>query len=136
MTEIRNLLTTESLAELASVHQPPCLSLYQPTHRRHPENQQDPIRFRNLVKELEASLRQKYPAVETRPVWTCLKLSLRIMTSGTIRSMDWPCWAARPCFECSGFSGRSPNSPSSPTAFTPHPYDAFCKRSTATRFSD
>ena len=68
MTEISNLLTTESLAELVSVHQPPCLSLYQPTHRRHPEKQQDPIRFRNLVKELEASLRQKYPAVETRSV--------------------------------------------------------------------
>ena len=67
MTAISNLLTTESLAGLASVHQPPCLSLYQPTHRRHPENQQDPIRFRNLIKELEASLRQKYPAVETRP---------------------------------------------------------------------
>jgi len=58
----------QSLAELASLHQPPCLSLYQPTHRRHPENRQDPIRFRNLVKELEASLRQKYPAAETRPV--------------------------------------------------------------------
>ncbi len=68
MTEIKNLLTTESLAGLVSVHQPPCLSLYQPTHRRHPENQQDPIRFRNLVKELEASLRQKYPAVEARSV--------------------------------------------------------------------
>jgi hypothetical protein len=66
MTQKRTLLTIESLAELASVHQPPCLSLYQPTHRRHPENQQDPIRFRNLVKELETSLRQKYPAVETR----------------------------------------------------------------------
>ena len=68
MKEIGNLLTTESLAELASVHQPPCLSLYQPTHRRRPEDQQDPIRFRNLVKELDASLRQKYPAVEPRSV--------------------------------------------------------------------
>jgi hypothetical protein len=68
MTEKKDLLTMESLAELASVHQPPCLSLYQPTRRRHPENQQDPIRFRNLVKQLEASLRQKYPAVEIRPV--------------------------------------------------------------------
>ena len=66
MTQKITLLTIESLGELTSVHQPPCLSLYQPTHRRHPENQQDPIRFRNLVKELEASLRQKYPAVETR----------------------------------------------------------------------
>jgi hypothetical protein len=36
------------------------------THRRHPENQQDPIRFRRLVKELEASLRQKYPAAEAQ----------------------------------------------------------------------
>lgn len=66
MTQKRTLLTLESLAELASDHQSPCLSLYQPTHRRHPENQQDPIRFRNLIKEVEASLRQKYPAVETR----------------------------------------------------------------------
>ena len=66
MTQKRTLLTIESLAELTSAHQPPCLSLYQPTHRRHPENQQNPIRFRNLVKELEASLRQKYPTVETR----------------------------------------------------------------------
>ena len=66
MTEKTSLLTRESLAELAVYHQPPCLSLYQPTHRRHPENQQDPIRFRNLVKELETSLREKYPAVETR----------------------------------------------------------------------
>jgi len=38
--------------------EPPCISLYQPTHRRHPDNQQDPIRFRNLVKELQSSLLQ------------------------------------------------------------------------------
>lgn len=66
MTQKSTLLTSASLAELASLHQPPCLSLYQPTHRRHPENRQDPIRFRNLVKELETSLRQQYPAIETR----------------------------------------------------------------------
>lgn len=66
MTQKNNLLTNESLAELASVQQPPCLSLYQPTHRSRPENQQDSIRFRNLVKELEASLLQTYSAVETR----------------------------------------------------------------------
>jgi hypothetical protein len=66
MTQKRTLLTIESLAELASVHQPPYLSLYQPTHRHRPENQQDLIRFRNLVKELETSLRQEYPAAETR----------------------------------------------------------------------
>ena len=66
MTQKSNLLTSESLAELASVQQPPCLSLCQPTDRSRPENQQDPIRSRNLVKELEVSLRQKYLAVEAR----------------------------------------------------------------------
>jgi hypothetical protein len=60
------MLTNEVVATLGSRHLPPCLSLYQPTHRRHPENQQDSIRFRNLVKELGTSLRQKYPAAETR----------------------------------------------------------------------
>jgi len=64
MTQI-NLLTSQALAELASVQQSPCLSLYQPTHRSQPDNQQDGIRYRNLVKELETSLRQTYSAAET-----------------------------------------------------------------------
>jgi hypothetical protein len=66
ITEKKDLLTAESLTELASGHEPPHLSLYQPTHRHHPENQQDPIRFRNLVKKLEMSLRQQYPADQTQ----------------------------------------------------------------------
>jgi hypothetical protein len=57
-----NLLTTESLAELTAAQQGPCLSLYQPTHRHHPDNQQDPIRFRNLVKVLKHSLLQSHSA--------------------------------------------------------------------------
>ena len=32
------------------------ISLYQPTHRSFPLNKQDPIVFKNLLKELEASL--------------------------------------------------------------------------------
>jgi hypothetical protein len=50
---------------LLSSHEPPCVSLYQPTHRAHPDKQQDPIRFRNLVKELELSLGQKYVGRES-----------------------------------------------------------------------
>jgi hypothetical protein len=42
----------------------PCLSVYQPTHRHAPDNRQDPIRFRNLLKTLEASLRREYPGAE------------------------------------------------------------------------
>ena len=52
--------------DVSAAAHPPCLSLYQPTHRHHPENQQDPIRFRNLVRELESSVRMKYPADEVR----------------------------------------------------------------------
>lgn len=59
-------LTNEVLADILSFKEMPCLSLYQPTHRRHPENQQDPIHFRNLVKELEASLHRKYPTAEAQ----------------------------------------------------------------------
>ena len=55
-------LTQASVAELVSFKGRPCLSLYQPTHRRHPDNQQDPIRFRHLVKALETSLRQQHAA--------------------------------------------------------------------------
>jgi len=66
--ETMNSLGNDYPAVLLGAHEPPCLSLYQPTHRRHPQNQQDPIRFRNLVKALEESLRQKYPAREIQPL--------------------------------------------------------------------
>jgi hypothetical protein len=59
-------LTTGHLAGLLADHEPPCISLYMPTHRNHPENQQDPIRYRNLLTEMENSLRQKYPKREVR----------------------------------------------------------------------
>jgi len=55
-------LTQVSLADLASFKGRPCLSLYQPTRRRHPDNQQDPLRFRHLVKALEASLQRQHAA--------------------------------------------------------------------------
>lgn len=46
----------------------PCLSVYQPTHRSHPDNQQDPIRFRNLIKSIEESLREKYSNRDIQPL--------------------------------------------------------------------
>lgn len=60
-----NLITNEFLVELLGERELPCISLYQPTHRHHPENQQDPIRFRNLLKEVEQSLLQKHAEAET-----------------------------------------------------------------------
>ncbi len=64
--ELVDSLNKDYAAGLFRGCEPPCLSLYQPTHRRHPENHQDPIRFQNLVKALEESLLQKYPRREIR----------------------------------------------------------------------
>ena len=44
-----NILASEYDVLLAT-HQSPCVSLYQPTHRRQPDRRQDAIRFRNLIK--------------------------------------------------------------------------------------
>ncbi len=53
-------LNRDTLKELLAVRQRPCLSLYQPTHRSFPEREQDPIRFKHLVRQLEDSLGQQH----------------------------------------------------------------------------
>lgn len=58
----------QGLTYFLEKHDGPCLSLYQPTHRSHPENQQDPIRYKNLVKELEQSLAEKYSKRDIEPI--------------------------------------------------------------------
>jgi len=60
------LLSKEFIKELLTIEQEPCLSLYMPTHRSHPENLQDPIRFKNLLRQLEESLSQKYSSGEVK----------------------------------------------------------------------
>lgn len=50
--------------EIFDMQKPPCISLYQPTHRHRPDNKQDPIRFKNLVQKIDNSLKQKYPNKE------------------------------------------------------------------------
>jgi len=57
-------LTAAELTELTSGKEGVCLSLYQPTHRNHPDNQRDPVLFRNLLKVLESSLLQNHSAAE------------------------------------------------------------------------
>ena len=62
-----NRLTNALLIEISADHYPqPRVSLYQPTHRHHPENQQDPIRFRGLVKQLELLLLENHPSAQVR----------------------------------------------------------------------
>ena len=54
-------LTSIGLEELVSSPARPCLSLYMGTHRSHPNNQQDPIRYRHLVDALKTSLHHQAP---------------------------------------------------------------------------
>jgi hypothetical protein len=65
MTTFRDPGYATLIPEAAAV-EPPCLSLYQPTHRHYPDTQQNPIRFRNLVRGLETSLREKYAGTDIR----------------------------------------------------------------------
>lgn len=61
--------TSADLRALLAPHQPPCVSLYEPTHRSYPAStQEDPVRYRNLLHRAEESLRERYPARLVRPV--------------------------------------------------------------------
>lgn len=63
-----NTLADDYPQTLLAEREAPCLSLYQPTHRHFPDREQDPIRFRNLVKALEQSLQQRYPNRDIAPL--------------------------------------------------------------------
>ncbi|MEO7200914.1 MAG: hypothetical protein ABIY56_11955, partial [Dokdonella sp.] len=63
-----DLLANDYPDVILAEHAAPCLSLYQPTHRQHPENLQDPIRFGNLVKRVTQSLQKKYPKRDAAPL--------------------------------------------------------------------
>jgi hypothetical protein len=51
----------------------PCVTIYQPTHRSFPDNQQDPIRFRNLLKELENSFGDRARSEESLSILARLR---------------------------------------------------------------
>ena len=63
-----NSIDQDAAAGLWDQCESPCLSLFQPTYRDHPDNQQDPIRFKNLVKALDKSLRQKFKNEQIEPL--------------------------------------------------------------------
>jgi len=54
--------TNSALATLLEPQNAPCVSIYLPTHRTQPNRQQDPIRYKNLLRQAEQSLLQAlYP---------------------------------------------------------------------------
>ncbi|MDW7738866.1 MAG: hypothetical protein SCJ97_02250 [Bacillota bacterium] len=65
-----DILEKDYAAGLFEKCDPPCLSLYQPTHRHYPDNQSDLINYRNLTKVLEATLLQNYTRKEVQLLLT------------------------------------------------------------------
>lgn len=63
-----SLLANDYAAGILLQQRPPCLSLYQPTPRHFPDKQQNPIRFRNLLRTLEESLRETWVEHDVRPL--------------------------------------------------------------------
>jgi hypothetical protein len=59
-----DLLTKDMMSELLSVSEGTHISLYMPTSRTHPDNAQDTIRFKNLIKKVKQSLIQKHSELE------------------------------------------------------------------------
>jgi hypothetical protein len=59
-----DIMTLNELKPLADRHEEPCISIYMPTHRSWAEAQQDPIRFRNLLKKAEERIAELYPGDE------------------------------------------------------------------------
>jgi hypothetical protein len=55
--------TPQTLSTLRALADRPNLSVYMPTHRTFPERNQDPIRFKNLIKTLEGAVQQQYPQI-------------------------------------------------------------------------
>jgi hypothetical protein len=52
-----NVLSKEELKKLIEKSEGRCVSIYMPTHRAFPETKQDPIRFKNLLREAEQRLK-------------------------------------------------------------------------------
>lgn len=59
-------ISIELFTELLATHESPCVTLYLPTHRKHPDNTQDAIHFRNSLRELESLLAEKHDESQVR----------------------------------------------------------------------
>jgi hypothetical protein len=62
------MITRHDLKELQALTKVPALSILLPTHRTSPDNKQDPIQVKNLVKEASDRLSEEFSARELEPL--------------------------------------------------------------------
>lgn len=63
MEEAKNLfykLNAHNIKDVLKSNHKMCISLYMPTHRKHPENQQDKIRYFGMIKDLDKRLHKTF----------------------------------------------------------------------------
>lgn len=61
---MNDTLDHHALATWMKEATPPCLSLYMPTERAFPQREQNVIRFKNLLRQLEADLVERFPEAD------------------------------------------------------------------------
>lgn len=91
-------LTNDLIKQLVGRRQAPCISLYQPTHRRATDNAQDVIRFRNLLSNAEKTLRKSYSNRKIAALLEKLRGYERDSTFWTHQLDGLAMFAAQDCF--------------------------------------
>ncbi len=61
-------MNRDELKKVMSYRSYPCVSIIAPTHKTKPDNKQDPITVKNLVKEAVSRLNQEFPHREIEPI--------------------------------------------------------------------
>jgi hypothetical protein len=87
-------LGRDYLATVLGTSEPPCVSVYMPTHRSYPDAQQDRIRYKDLVRQVEDRLAKTHPGQDAKAVaaklhalegdnefWTSAKDGLAVLAS-------------------------------------------------------
>jgi hypothetical protein len=100
------------LRQLQAVNEYPSVSVLLPTHRTSPDNQQDPIRVKNLVTETKNRLLGKFPAREMEPLFTKLDRVVEGIDQNRAFSLRTPRRCNGSGSACGGFSPQSRAVPS------------------------
>lgn len=73
MTIVANKQLTKALKELMQVREFPCISITLPTHRTHPDNAQDPVLLKDLMKEVRERLLKEMDKKEAEAYYNKLE---------------------------------------------------------------
>lgn len=100
---MNDTLDHHALATWMKEATPPCLSLYMPTERAFPQREQNVIRFKNLLRQLEADLVERFPEADHVALLAPLQTLVDNADFGTTRAAAWPSCATAISSGCSRY---------------------------------